>query len=233
MLGWLHHLYSQEGMAQLISAGGLLVVALVIFAETGLFIGVALPGDSLLLVTGVCAHLDLLARLQGRPAGGPPLLDLGLPAILATLMAAAFAGNLVNAWFGRWAGGGLRERGDSRWFKRRHLQEATEFFDRWGGWALVAGRFVPVVRTFVPLAAGIAGMGPLRLALCTGLGAALWVGSMVPLGYALASSETLVKELHWLVLAVVAISFVPVAIGLWRRRRGAASASAGADPSNS
>ncbi len=223
MLAWLVHLYSQQGAQQLIASGGLGALVAIIFAETGLFIGFAFPGDSLLLATGVCCRVDPLALALGDQTKGlVPLLPL-VPT-LAALMVAALAGNLVNAWFGHLASGRIQGRPDSRFFKRRHLEEATAFLRQWGGWALIAGRFVPVVRTFVPFAAGLAGMPALALAAWSALGAVLWVGLMLLLGYWVASSQALVKQLHYLVLAVVALSFLPIAISLLARRRRAAAA---------
>lgn len=205
MMDWLHTLYSDEGIKQLIASGGLLLLVAIVFAETGLFVGFFLPGDSLLMTAGVVAALN------------PDLLPYW-PAV-CVLIAAAIAGNCLNFWFGTFTGDRVRVRPDGWLFKRRYLSEAEEFYRRYGGWALVAGRFVPVVRTFVPFAAGMAGMrwGPLLL--WSVLGGVGWVLSMSGLGYALAQNATMVKNLHLLVLAVVAVSFLPVAIGLFNRWR--------------
>jgi membrane-associated protein len=228
VLAWLLHLYSQDGVQQLIARSGLGALVAIIFAETGLFIGFALPGDSLLLATGVCCRVNPLALALGdADLGAKPLLPLGTTVL--SLIAAALVGNLLNAWFGRLAGGHIQRRPDSRFFKRRHLAEATAFLAQWGGWALVAGRFVPVVRTFVPFAAGMAGMPAFRVVLWSTAGAVLWVGLMLLLGFEVASSQALVKRLHYLVLVVVALSFLPIAISLLVRwRRGAAAATSGA-----
>jgi len=178
VLHWLVHLYSQDGVHQLIAAGGLLALAGVIFAETGLFVGFFLPGDSLLLTTGVCCRIDPL-RL-----GAPALLDLGTTVLV--LIVAAAVGNLLNFQFGRLTGVRVRARPDGRLFKQRYLAEAEAFHHRWGVLAVVAGRFVPIIRTFVPFVAGMSGMGWGVFALWSTLGGALWILSMVGLGYWLA-----------------------------------------------
>lgn len=216
MLAWIAHWYSQEGMQQLIAGGGVLALALIIFAETGLFVGVILPGDSLLLATGVCCQLNPLAVATGTHAA-PPLLPLGWT--LAALCVAAIAGNLVNAWFGHLAGDRIRGWPDGRFFKQRHLAEATRFYAQWGGWALVAGRFVPIARTFVPFAAGLARMPARPLVGWSVAGGVLWIVAMVLVGFALAHSPMMVRNLHLLVLAVVALSVLPVAINLYLRWR--------------
>jgi len=211
---WLLHLYSQDGVHDLIARGGLAALCLVIFAETGLFVGFCLPGDSLLMTAGVCCRIDPL-----RP-GAPALLDLGIT--LSTLMVAAAVGNILNYQFGRMTGTRVRARPDGMWFKQRHLQEGEEFYRRWGGWAVVAGRFVPIVRTFVPFVAGMAGMAWPSFLLWSTAGGVAWVGSMVGLGYWLAHSQALVHQLHVLVLLIIAVSFVPIGLGvLTRWRRGA------------
>jgi membrane-associated protein len=215
---WLHQLYSTDGLQHLIATGGLILLAGIIFAETGLFAGFFLPGDSLLMTAGVCAKIDPLH------AGGPALLPLW--PLLGVLSAAAIIGNCVNFWLGIVTGGRMRHRPDGRLFKRRHLQEAEEFYHRYGGWAIVAGRFVPIVRTFVPFAAGMAGMGWSAFLLWTVVGGVGWVAAMCALGYALAHSAPLVARLHLLVLAIIALSFVPVAIGLFNRWRGRRAARA-------
>jgi membrane-associated protein len=208
---WIHQLYTTEGTQHLIAIGGLALLAAIVFAETGLFVGFFLPGDSLLMTAGVCARVDPLHR------DGPPLLSFW--SLVAILFVAAVVGNCLNAWLGRVAGERIRQRPDGRLFKRRHLAEAEEFYRRYGGWAIVAGRFIPIVRTFVPFVAGMAGMGWAMFLLWTVVGGAAWVLSMCGLGYALAGNQTLVDHLHLLVLAIIAISFVPVGIGLIRRWR--------------
>lgn len=219
MPDWFHQLYSTEGAQQLIAIGGLALLAAIVFAETGLFVGFFLPGDSLLMTAGVCAKVDPLHK------DGPALLSFW--PVVGTLIAAAIVGNILNFWLGRAGGHLVRQRPDGRLFKRRHLAEAEEFYRRYGGWALLAGRFIPVVRTFVPFVAGMAGMGWSVFLLWSVVGAIAWVLSMCGLGYWLAHNQTLVDNLHLLVIAIIALSFVPVGIGVFNRWRRGARAEAG------
>jgi membrane-associated protein len=213
---WFHQLYSTEGAQHLIAIGGLALLAAIIFAETGLFVGFFLPGDSLLMTAGVCAQVDPLHK------DGPALLSFW--PLVAVLVGAAIVGNCLNFWFGAVAGERMRHRPDGRLFTRRHLAEAEDFYRRYGGWAIIAGRFIPIVRTFVPFAAGMAGMGWLPFLLWTVVGGIAWVLSMCALGFALAHNQTMVDHLHLLVLAIIAISFIPVGVGLIRRwKRGPAT----------
>jgi membrane-associated protein len=212
MLDWLHQLYSQEGIQHLIATGGLIALIVIVFSETGLFLGFFLPGDSLLMTAGVMCQIDPLHK------GGPALLSFWPLVVFVTL--AAIAGNCLNFWLGSVTGHRMRDRPDGRLFKRRYLVEAEEFYHRYGGWAIVAGRFFPVIRTFVPFAAGMAGMRWPPFLLWTITGGIAWVGSMTGIGYLLAHSQTMVANLHILVLAIIMVSFVPVGIGVvnrWRR----------------
>src|SRR5215210_4797186 len=135
-----------------IEYGGLWLLLFVIFAETGLFVGFFLPGDSLLFVAGI--YSDDLAD-QVIPTGNSSI-DLF---ILWILISTAFV--LVNYtcyWFGKKSGHYLYERKDTFLFKKKYLTQATDFYRRYGGWAIVAARFVPIIRTFAPIVAGIVNM---------------------------------------------------------------------------
>ena len=153
----------------IIQWGGVLGVALVVFVETGLFVGFFLPGDSLLVTAGILAaagHLDLS-------------LLLGLTAL------AAIAGDQVGYGIGRRAGEALYRRPDSRWFRRSHLERAHAFYEKYGAKTIVLARFVPIVRTFAPAVAGAALMRYRRFVTYNVVGGLLWVFSMVLTGYTL------------------------------------------------
>jgi membrane-associated protein len=201
-----------DGLKTLIEWGGLLLILGMIFAETGLFIGFFLPGDSLLILAGVACQVDLV-----HPERAEPLFSY--PILVSLTILAAIAGNLVNGGCGRWAGARARAWPDGRIYKRRYLAEAEDFYRRWGSLALIGGRFIPIVRTFVPFAAGMAGMGWLPMILWSVLGAIGWVGGMTAIGFFLAHNETLMKNLHMLILGVIAVSLLPVVIGVVRRVR--------------
>lgn len=209
MLEWLHQLHSPEGIRALIAAGGLIVLAGIIFAETGILAGFFLPGDSLLVTAGVLCSLDPTAPDQA------PLLDLGTTMIVLCL--AAILGDWVNFWMGKMAGGKVWAWPDGRFYKRRYLEEAHAFYEQRGGIALAVCRFIPIARTFVPFAAGMARM-PFRSFFLWNVGGALvWVCSLLLLGWWLGRDETMRKNLHLLILVVVAVSFIPLVVGVLKR----------------
>ncbi|MBP9825538.1 MAG: VTT domain-containing protein, partial [Thermoanaerobaculia bacterium] len=164
----MHLLFSVEGLTQLIQWGGLAGLTAIIFAETGLLIGFFLPGDTLLLTAG------LLSAATGKP-------DLGM--MLVVLSIAAIVGDSTGYLIGKKAGPALYRRQDSRFFKQAHLQRAKAFYEHWGGITIVLARFVPVVRTFAPMVAGIAGMNYRRFVIFNVFGGILWIVSMTLVGY--------------------------------------------------
>ena len=133
ILHFLHSLYDPRGIQDLIRWGGPALVCTIIFVETGLFVGFFLPGDSLLVTAGILAGQQLI-----------PLRWMLLPGILC-----AIAGDQLGYWIGRSAGPALYRRGDSFFFRRSHLQRAHEFYEKYGGRAVILARFVPIVRTFL------------------------------------------------------------------------------------
>ncbi|GBC84826.1 putative membrane protein [bacterium HR11] len=188
----------------IIQWGGVLGVALVVFVETGLFVGFFLPGDSLLVTAGILAaagHLDLS-------------LLLGLTAL------AAIAGDQVGYGIGRRAGEALYRRPDSRWFRRSHLERAHAFYEKYGAKTIVLARFVPIVRTFAPAVAGAALMRYRRFVTYNVVGGLLWVFSMVLTGYTLGRAvPDIQKYLHWVIALVVFLSILPGIIEAWRSGR--------------
>lgn len=212
MLDWLHQLHSPEGIRALIAAGGLIVLAGIIFAETGILAGFFLPGDSLLVTAGVLCALDPTAPEKA------PLLDLDLT--MSVLCVAAVLGDWVNFWMGKMAGGRVWSWPDGRFYKRRYLEEAQAFYEKRGGIALAACRFIPIARTFVPFAAGMARMPFRAFFIWNVLGALIWVCSLLTLGWWLGRDETMRRNLHLLILAVIAISFIPLVVGVMKRLLG-------------
>lgn len=187
----------------------LLVISCVfVFIECGLLFPL-LPGDSLLFSIG--------AFIRVADDGGPGL-QISLPVAWLVLTACAFAGNVVGYEIGR-AGGPALYRRDGRIVKRRYLDQSHHFFERYGTRALVLGRFVPVVRTYVTLAAGVAQMPRKPFLLWSAVGAALWTLSLLLLGYALGAIAFLQKNIDFLVIALIALSLVPVIVEGVRRRR--------------
>jgi membrane-associated protein len=187
----------------IIQWGGTLLVCSMVFVETGLFVGFFLPGDSLLVTAGVFAaagHLDLATLL-----------------IAVTLC--AIAGDQVGYWIGRNAGKALYRREDSRFFKRRHLERAHQFYETYGGKTVILARFMPIVRTFCPPVAGAAEMRYARYLLYDVIGGCVWVGTTILGGYFLASLVPNIKDrIHWVIVVVIFVSFLPAIVGALRER---------------
>ena len=210
---FLHSLYSPEGLRQLIHWGGPTLVCIIVFVETGLFVGFFLPGDSLLITAGIFSA-----------AGDIPLKWLLLPVMLC-----AIVGDQLGYWIGRGMGAALYRREDSLFFRRSHLQRAHEFYEKYGGRAVILARFVPIIRTFCPPVAGAAQMPYLRYLIYDIFGGIFWVGATILGGYFLGRSiPNIEKKIHYVIVIVVFLSVLPAIIGLLRSRRGASvSVSAG------
>lgn len=197
----LHQVYDVEG---LIRAGGLLALIIIVFAETGLLIGFFLPGDSLLVTAGVFA------------AGG--LLDINL--LLGTLTAAAIIGDQVGYYIGRQTGPMIFKREDSMFFKRSHLLRAQSFYEQHGGKTIILARFMPIIRTFAPVVAGVGAMQYKRFVAYNVVGGFLWVWGMTLLGYGLGNSiPDIDKHIHKVIIVVIVLSILPGIIEYWRHRQ--------------
>lgn len=208
----LHSIYDVEG---LVRWGGPLLVYIIVFVETGLFVGFFLPGDSLLVTAGVFAA-----------AGTIPLRWLLLP-----VMVCAIVGDQLGYWIGRSAGASLYRRKDSFFFRRSHLQRAHDFYEKYGGKTVILARFVPIIRTFCPPVAGAAGMPYSRYLIYDIFGGILWVGSMILGGYSLGRSiPNIGQRIHYVIAAVVLLSVLPVIIGFMKERRKSKSTPASAPP---
>ncbi|MFN7340116.1 MAG: DedA family protein [Opitutia bacterium] len=206
---WIQLLYNEEGLRQLVGQLGLGLLALIIFAETGLLAGFFLPGDSLLVTAGVFTIAN-----GDRPA----LLDPWMT--IAVLTAAAIIGDSTGRWFGSRFGETMRKRPDSWWFKRRHLEAAESYYREKGGPSIVIARYIPILRTFVPFAAGMGGIAPSRFMFWNVLGALLWVPPLILLGR-LVGGSPLAEKLHHVILAVIILSILPLVVAVFRRwRRG-------------
>ncbi len=205
-----------------ISNGGLWLVLFVVFAETGLFAGFFLPGDSLLFVTGIFAHRitqadgtetpglahQLLSKI-GMGGIDSPYLDLVVLILLISI--AGILGNSVGYWFGRKSGPALYNRKDTFFFKQKYLQQATDFYNKNGGFAIVVARFVPFVRTFAPIVAGIVRMDKKKYMFFNVVGCFAWVITMVCAGYFLNQLfPGLQKRLELIVIVIVLVSTLPI-----------------------
>lgn len=208
VLGDLFHLIT-DPHALLQAFGPLAYVGLflVIFAETGLFVGFFLPGDSLLFAAG------LFAALQSEPR-------LDLPVVIAICIAAAILGNLTGFAFGRKVGRRLYARPDSRFFKREHLVAAELFYGKHGGKTIIVARFMPFIRTFAPIVAGASSMATVSFVLYTVVGGVLWGAGLPIAGYLLGQTiPDIDRYLLPIVVVIIAISLTPAAIGAYRANR--------------
>ena len=190
---------------QLIEWGGYVGLTLIVFMETGLLIGFFLPGDSLLVTAGLLAATGVV--------------DLNLFVLMLLLVPAAIIGDAVGYWIGRRAGQALFQREDSRFFKRKHLLRTHAFYERHGGKTIVMARFVPIVRTFAPVVAGVAEMPYRRFAAFNIFGGIGWVVSMLCIGYFLGRAiPGLDKHIELLAMVIIAISLIPLGIEYLRHR---------------
>ena len=180
-------------------------LALIIFAECGLLLGFFLPGDSLLFTAGLFV------------ASGAIRTPLWVVCLL--LVAAAVLGNATGYWIGRSAGPAVFDKPQSRLFKPHHVAKTQEFFDRYGNRAIVLGRFVPIVRTFITVMAGAGRMNFRTYAVYTVIGGVLWTASVTMLGYFLGNVAFIADNIELLLLAGVLVSVVPVGLGLFRHTR--------------
>ncbi|MGD1211031.1 MAG: VTT domain-containing protein [Candidatus Acidiferrales bacterium] len=197
MVEFLQHLLARVYDVQgLIEWGGTVLVCLIVFVETGMFVGFFLPGDSLLVTAGVFAA-----------AGNLKLAWLLVPVTLC-----AIAGDQLGYLIGWKAGDALYRREDSRFFRKRHLERAHEFYQKYGGKTIILARFVPIIRTFCPPVAGAAKMSYARYLTYDIFGGLLWVWSMVLVGYTLGRTVPHVeKRIHYIIVAVIVLSLIPAA----------------------
>ncbi|WP_332032631.1 DedA family protein [Kaistella sp.] len=196
-----------------IKMGGFWLILFIIFAETGLFVGFFLPGDSLLFVSGIYA-VEIVDQAIGST--GSDFLDT---TILATAIAiAAVIGNEVGYWFGRKTGPALYKKEDTFLFKKKYLFQAHDFFEEHGALAVIMARFLPVVRTFTPIVAGIVKMDKTRFLIDNIIGAFLWSFSLIFAGHYLDRlfmdqfGIDLKSHLEMIIIIIVLITNVPIIV---------------------
>ena len=184
--------YNVPELIRLVGFYGLIAI---VFAETGLLVGFFLPGDSLLITAGLFA------------ARG----DLSIHALIPTLIVAAIVGNATGYWIGARTGAALYSRPDSLLFRREHVRMTHEYYERHGGKTVVLAQFIPILRTFAPVVAGVGQMGYRQFATFNVLGAILWVSSMTLAGYLLGNLvPNIEKRIHIVVAIVILVSLIPV-----------------------
>jgi membrane-associated protein len=200
---------------ELIEAFGTLGLFLIVFAESGLFFGFFLPGDSLLFTAGVlCAKAD------------SPLWPL--PIVLVGVATAAILGDQVGYLFGRRVGPALFRRPDSRLFKQAHVDKARVYFEEHGPKTILLARFVPIVRTFAPIVAGVGRMEYKTFVTYNVIGGLAWGVGITTLGFLLGEAVDIDKYLLPVIAVIILISFIPVALEVRKSRRETAAKAANA-----
>ncbi|HSO89193.1 MAG TPA: DedA family protein [Draconibacterium sp.] len=180
----------------LIEFGGLFLILAIIYVETGFFLGFVIPGgDYLLFAAGIFC--------------GTHFLDIPIYWLIPLMITAAFLGDLTGYFKGKWLGEKLFTDNKSRFFKKEYLERGSNFYQKYGVWAFVMGRFMPVIRTLVPMIAGASAFSFRRFLLFNALGAIVWVGTLVPLGYYVGKAYPGVinYSIYILILFVVIASF--------------------------
>lgn len=188
----------------LLSHGGFYIVCLIVFAETGLFFGFFLPGDYLLFLAGLFCALNKI--------------DVDIVTMFSGILAAGILGNFAGYWFGYRAGPMLFKRKDSLIFKRKYVVMAEEFYQKYGGTALIIGRFVPIIRTFAPIFAGVVKLDFKKFVIYNVAGAFIWVALLTLSGYYLGEIfPEIINYVEYIVIGMIVIAFLPIVIALLKR----------------
>ena len=185
---------------KLIHYGGLALLLIVIVAETGLIIGFIFPGDALLFTAGLLCGNDLSVNIW---------------LLVISVALAAIAGNIIGFITGKFLGNRLFLKKDTFFFKQRHLEQSNAYYEKYGGIAIVGGRFIPVVRTFVPILAGAINMEFVKFSLFNVSGAILWSGTLIPLGYLVGKKiPASIDNIEYFVLGITIITMTILIRGI-------------------
>ena len=176
---------------------------LIIFAETGLVVFPFLPGDSILFIAGTVVATA----------------ELNIHVLVAILTAAAILGDTVNYSVGHYIGPKVFDRPDSRWFRQEHLRRTQRFYDKYGGITIIIGRFVPIIRTFAPFLAGVAGMSYHRFLSFNVIGGLAWIASLSYAGYLFGNIPWVKQNLTLIVIGIVVVSLIPAVTTFLNERR--------------
>lgn len=196
----------------IVKNGGLYLVLIIIFIETGLFFGFILPGDPLLFISGVI--------IAGANESLHPF-DVELFNLIfwiTLIIIVATAGNFVGYWFGNKFGHLLNKKKDGWLIKKKHIQTAHDFYSKRGGFAIVIARFLPILRTFAPIIGGMVKMDFKVFAFYNVLGAIIWVTSLTSLGYILGDRPWVQENLEWIMLGIILVVTLPVIIKLFIKK---------------
>jgi len=184
------------------------ILFLIIFAETGLVVCPFLPGDSILFIAGTVVAVA----------------NLNVHVLVIVLILAAVLGDSVNYGVGHYIGPKAFQRPDSRWFRQEYLRRTQAFYDKYGGVTIIIGRFVPIIRTFAPFLAGVAGMSYRRFLCYNIVGGCLWISSLVYAGYLFGNIPWVKDNLSLIVVAIVVVSLLPAVSTFVKERRAAKAA---------
>ena len=191
---------------KLIAFGGLTLLLIIIFAETGLFFGFIFPGDALLVTAGLLCSSEKF--------------DVNIFLMLSGVTIAAILGNITGYVTGKYIGKALFKKEDSLFFKKKHLETTRLYFKKYGGTALIIGRFLPVVRTFAPILAGATEINFIRFNIYNILGALIWVWSLIPLGFFLGMQfPDLINQVEYLFLTITVIVSTIFVIGYFKQKK--------------
>lgn len=200
------HLQNLTDARSIISKGGFFLLLIVVFAETGLFFGFFLPGDYLLVLAGLLCATGVL--------------DMHISVLVLSLIAAGVLGNYTGYWFGYRTGPVLFKRNESLFFKKRYVTMAEEFYAKYGGMALVLGRFFPIIRTFAPIFAGVVKLDVKKFTLYNFIGSIMWVCTLTLTGFYLGRRypEEIKYYLKYVVLGLILITTAPLIFAYIRRQ---------------
>jgi len=205
MFDFLKQLTNPESI---IHYGGLWLLLFVVFAETGLFIGFFLPGDSLIFISGLLC------------ATKPHLLNISIFWLIILLISSAVIGNIVGYWFGKKTGENLFQKKDTFLFKKKHLETTKLFYEKHGGTALIFGRFLPIIRTFAPILAGVIKVEFKLFMIYNIAGASLWIISLTSIAFFLGIEfPQTEKFIGYIVIGLIVITTIPVLITYLKNRK--------------
>ena len=192
----------------IIQYGGLWLLLFVIFAETGLLVGFFLPGDNLILLAGILCHAK------------PELMNVSYPLLVTLMCLAAILGNTVGYWFGRKAGESLYAKKDSLLFKQKHIELTKHYYARFGGnTTLILARFLPVVRTFAPILAGVIKVNFAGFMVFNLLGALAWILSLSGIGYFLVQWFPQITDyMGYIFIALIVLTALPILRLFFRKK---------------
>jgi membrane-associated protein len=199
------HLQNLTDAQSILSNGGFYLLLIVVFAETGLFFGFFLPGDYLLFLAGILS------------AAG--IIHVPIYTLVLSLIAAGVLGNYAGYWFGHRTGPVLFSKNDSFFFKKRYIAVAEDFYAKYGGMALILGRFFPIIRTFAPIFAGVVRVDFKKFTVYNIIGSVAWVTTLTLAGYFLGRRFPQLKDyLQYIVLGLIIITTIPLVIAFVRRQ---------------